>query len=387
MGLRVVKGLSGIVFALLLACGCTVPKDAVILSDGKSSITGTKPIPSQWDGRLLAVGGTHVSLGGEEFHAHSVPHTHSSTTNRTAANPSLLPLGVDVVVAGGSHNHSLSSGVSERETNGASSNLPRSRELSAALAKHGLWRAPQGMIICYLALDTPKDWLECDGSSGTPDVKGLYVMLRSKAAAEGVVGSETHTHTNFHGHRWNAGPPQLDSDQALAVDHKSTNAPPNARAAPYDHTHVVDDPGVASILTAATNLPPSLSIRFLIASRKGLKLPKGALLAFGGDVVPLGWNRFKWDQWALNPRMIRGADAQFPPNTLFGSATHRHTLPHTHQLVLGPSAAAAVDIRIHDGAPVAGADHTHTINISSEPATADGNSVPPFVATPFIIKD
>lgn len=120
---------------------------------------------------------------------------------------------------------------------------------SAGTTLSGVNIIPQtGFIMPFAGTTAPSGWALCDGTSGTPDLRGYFLIgATSSGNVGGVTGSNTHTHTYAfsalsHGN-------SVNNHTAPGY---YTNL--NAGGADASHTHVI---------TVAVNTPSSYSANFI----------------------------------------------------------------------------------------------------------------------------
>ena len=348
-----------------------------------------RSIPEIWDGRLVRVGGGDTRTGGDLTHTHGLTHAHVVVQSPNQIEGTVAPVGLDEVVAGAQHVHPIASSESTVVTTQPSRNVPRSRELYGLLASRNLSNAPRGVMVAYAGEDVPKGWAACDGTHG-PLMADLYIRIRRSRVSQIPVGADSHEHVATHEHVWRADAPQRDADIGVAVDHASTGtAPPNSEAAPYKHVHVVTGIRWEGSTDPADALPPTVTLRFIISVNERANLPRRSIVGYTGRFIPLGWTRFdSFNGQAVIGRFIRGATAAKPAGSFFGSDSHRHRVPHTHQLTLDISAAKPVAVRKGSGTIVAAATHIHRLKVTDpDIVTNAGSSIPPFVDLKFIQKN
>ena len=137
--------------------------------------------------------------------------------------------------------------------------------------------APIGSIIMgYKSTSLiPSGWVLCDGSSGTPDLRGKFVIGVNEDAYKGdPYGADTHSHTNSVAQ--NAGDHIHDVIGTLSstVSHddvSETSGGASTGVSPT-HTHSIDfdlptsgnHQHTTSNTVAATNLPPYLQVYYIM---------------------------------------------------------------------------------------------------------------------------
>lgn len=134
---------------------------------------------------------------------------------------------------------------------------------------------PIGSIIMWFKATSaiPAGWVLCDGNSGTPDLRGKFVIGVDTDADRVVTGNETHIHTNSstgadgsHVHDVTGSIGGTVTSTAVSqVGSGSTGISPS-------HEHAVDldyqDSGTHSHTTsstaAANNLPPYVQVYYIM---------------------------------------------------------------------------------------------------------------------------
>lgn len=114
---------------------------------------------------------------------------------------------------------------------------------------------PRGTVIAWYAKSGPfpTGWAICDGTNGTPDLRGRYVQGVAALAEIGrTPGSATHQH-NF---RATSGDARTDPDGWNAMGMNRPN-PPHSTG--LDHSHAV-----SGTSENASSLPPSVTLIYLM---------------------------------------------------------------------------------------------------------------------------
>src|ERR1700679_1735614 len=86
---------------------------------------------------------------------------------------------------------------------------------------------PKGIILPWYNKDgaaTPSGWALCDGSLGTPDLRGQF--LRGAASIGGSGGKETHTHSISKGNNDGSGFQSEGPQCQLVVPNNVNHLPP-----------------------------------------------------------------------------------------------------------------------------------------------------------------
>lgn len=140
---------------------------------------------------------------------------------------------------------------------------------------------PTGGIIMWsgAVVDIPAGWYLCNGSNGTPDLRGMFVIGAGGSYAVGASGGEaTHTltvaempshnhggatggqsatHTHSYYYTQGLGNPIADGTKYTNTGSGTTGNASN------DHTHAVSSQGSG---TAHNNMPPYYALAFIMKS-------------------------------------------------------------------------------------------------------------------------
>jgi len=201
----------------------TIPNNAIVL--GSATSRSGLVFHSASANKFLKGAGTGAnagSTGGSTTNVHNINHTHtvnshthasantngaSSQASGTNASPWNVP--------SGSHYHTATVGAGTQAIN-AYTNLtttetvePAFTTLNAFKNESGSGKMPTvGDIALWLGTlaTIPVGWKLCDGSDGTPDMRGRYYKNPSSASASTTGGSNTHSHASQgHTHTSNGG--------------------------------------------------------------------------------------------------------------------------------------------------------------------------------------
>ena len=383
----------------VVVAGCALPKNSVAFFHQPNGLNGRdfETVPTEWDNRLFRVADPRsepsISLGGEATHVHSIAHEHHVESDVSSS--SQKPFGLKQVAASATHRHPLQTTGQSPLVSGSADTMPPARELVAEIARTDFCRPPPGLIVGYTGVGTPEGWRACDGTSGTPDLRNLYVLIRRFNAVEALRGSDTHHHDATHAHTWIAGAPTTRTDDPQTPRNYAflgDTAPatqPDFGAIPVGHTHVVvEQPNGPMLTDDVAARPPTIVVHYIEAGPAAKEMPRGAVLPYTGNGAPLGWSM--WRSTADNPvfgRFPAGDGNGHAVGTTYGSEIHTHHLVHHHNLLLLPTTTTAIPAKADQGPGVAVADHGHTATVDADIETGPGSSIPPYVSVPFIVKD
>lgn len=136
-------------------------------------------------------------------HTHTVAHTHSGVTGAPSVNNNKYTEGSNYSWAAVSHTHNVTLATST-PTSGSNSSIgsqsetvePEYKTLNA-FKNTGSPVIPEvGDIVLWLGslASIPVGWNLCDGTNGTPDMRGKFLKIPSTASASTTGGSNTHSH-------------------------------------------------------------------------------------------------------------------------------------------------------------------------------------------------
>jgi hypothetical protein len=349
------------------------------------------PIPAVWDGRILQIGDGLPVTGGEASHTHSFAHRHSFTSGPVTASD--RPFGLTNTGASATHVHLIESQSQSTLQTGPATNIPPSRELLGFIARKPFLHVKPGLIVGFIGTSPPMGWQLCDGSNGTPDLRGLYLMLKRDQRTDSQQGENAPRHDASHSHTWAV----AVTDSQLGTNWGFFGGPapaaqPDFNVAGLSHTHTASEPGGWSGQTDVDDVPPrppSISVTFIQATAVARKMPAGALIAFTGESIPSGWSSWTVQGGTnVNGRFPVGPTTDRPAGTAFGSASHTHKVTMTHTVIVAASTDGGTGVRRGDAPAMAVAAHTHVAS-SRDPKpveTGPASQIPPFVAVRFIVK-
>jgi hypothetical protein len=384
----------GFLFATAaLTTACAVPRHSLLLSTAPllHAEKKVRPIPADWDGRILQIGDGLPVTGGEASHIHSFAHRHSLTSGPATASD--RPLGLTNTGASATHVHLVESQSQSTLQTGPATNIPPSRELLGSIARKSFLHVWPGLIVGFIGTAPPVGWQLCDGSNGSPDLRGLYLMLKRDRRTDSQQGENAPRHDASHSHTWGV----AATDSQVGTNWGFFGGPnpvaqPDFNVAGLSHTHTASEPEGWSGQTDVDDVPPrppSMAVTFIQATATARKMPAGALIAFTGESIPGGWS--SWTaQGGTNVigRFPVGPTTDRPAGTAFGLASHRHKVTMTHTIVVAASADVGTGVRRDDAPAMAVAAHTHAAS-SRDPIpveTGPASQIPPFVAVRFIVK-
>jgi hypothetical protein len=163
-----------------------------------------------------SAGANAGGTGGSTTHAHTFTHNHGNIShNHSTAN---CNIGIGNQCSSSDptpdhasyyHVHSVSFTSANSSTGNNSTSYdftniePAYRTLNAFKNTSGASKMPAvGDIALWLGSlsSIPVGWKLCDGSDGTPDMRGRYYKNNSSASSSSTGGSNTHTHSQTHTH-------------------------------------------------------------------------------------------------------------------------------------------------------------------------------------------
>ncbi|MFZ1085843.1 MAG: hypothetical protein WAN35_12840 [Terracidiphilus sp.] len=388
--------------ATLLFTGCALPKHAVVLMAAppdRELKQGLSALPPAWDGRLLEVGEGAPEIGGEPTHRHSFAHVHSTFSQ--AADLAATPLGISAQGAKQTHTHHLISVAQTPTLTGEVSNIPESHIVYAAVLHKSFLHMHPGVIVAMESGPVPAGWLACDGTNSTPQMSGLYLMVRNTEPASATTPRPETRHDATHQHTWAVA--ATDPTVGANVNYAGTQPVPahhDLTVSPLEHTHTAIETAPWNGLTdpdATPPLPPSVAVRFIMAGPHARKMPKGALIPFSGDTVPASWSEWR----VINGKPVAGhflfgESIDHPLGSEFGTESHTHTVTMTHIVTLTSSPEAGIpDLTTTANPSLAMAliGHTHTATTSGPDGTGDrietgpASHIPPYLKLRFIQKN
>lgn len=223
-------------------------------------------------------GGPHSHAGAP--HSHTISdHTHPSVTTGNGSRGRRVEGYVSSNRSGRDHTHSASFSATPSPTSEdspattGSANSPRTGVTTYEPPYHMLQAIepsgessvalPPGGIAAWLGslADIPIGWMKCDGSNGTPDLRGRFVKAASVAADVGTRGgSKGHGHMNPTSHTHSASHTHSISTGASSAQHRSKGERGgNESISSGTHTHGgttdASDPGTSSAVQGVEDNP------------------------------------------------------------------------------------------------------------------------------------
>jgi hypothetical protein len=378
---------------VILTSACAVPRHSLMLSLAPLPHAAHKvrPIPADWDGRILQIGDGVPVTGGEASHTHSFAHRHSFISGPVTTSD--RPFGLTNTGASATHVHLIESQSQSTMQTGPATNTPPSRELLAFIARKPFRHVKAGLIVGFIGTVPPVGWQLCDGSNDSPDLRGFYLMLKRDQRVDSQQGENDPRHNASHSHTW--GVAVTDSNVRSNwgfFGGPATVAQPDFNVAGLSHSHTATEPVSWSGQTDVDEVPPrppSIAVTLIEATVGARKMPAGAILPFTGKSIPGGWSSWEAQgETKVNGRFPVGTTQDRPAGTAFGSANHTHKVTMTHAIAVAPSADAGTGVRRGNAPAMAVAAHGHTAS-SRDPKpveTGPASQTPPFVAVRFIVK-
>lgn len=199
-------------------------------------------------------------------------------------------------ICGGTRDNTNLTPAGWRLQTGPATNIPPSRELLAFIARKSLRHVKPGMIVGFTGRAPPVGWRLCDGSNGSPDLRGLYLMLTREKRTDGQQGENAPRHDASHSHTW--GLAVTDSQVNTNWGFFGGTAPtpqPDFNVSGLSHAHTASEPVGWSGQTDVDNVaprPPSIVVMFIQATAVARTVPAGALLPFTGESLPSGCQQY-----------------------------------------------------------------------------------------------
>ncbi|TFG19314.1 MAG: hypothetical protein EU530_06645 [Promethearchaeota archaeon] len=290
---------------------------------------------------------------------------------------------------------------------------------------------PVGLIVISTSGVIPSGWLRCDGTNGTPDLRGDFLMGSSTVGLTGGSLSHNHIYTQVpyhthsmngyggsHTHTANHATTMVSADTIwtfaydVAVATLSTSSTVH-----YTHGHSISGAGSSTCYTnSQSHLPPYVSVDYIMSTQNSASLPEGVVALWDqtASTIPYGWVASDGTSGTIDLRskFARGRSSEAPGST-GGSLSHIHSyssLPyhthasssvdayHTHQMYVYGGIAAGEETLLGLGAPVYTAAasrttsttsyyHYHTLDstgVTSTPSTQSASNYPPYLKLTYI---
>ncbi|MBN2154883.1 MAG: hypothetical protein JW776_02430 [Candidatus Lokiarchaeota archaeon] len=289
---------------------------------------------------------------------------------------------------------------------------------------------PAGLIVISTGDSIPSGWVRCDGSSGTPDLRGDFLMGSLTPGSMGGTTSHNHVYREvpYHSHTMQSDGGShthgaYHSTTYVKADDWSTFAydvvvATLSQSSTYhlSHSHSVPYIGSSTCYTqTVSHLPPYIAVDFLMSTQDTSALPVGVVALWDSvdSSIPYGWNMCdgSYGTADFRNRFIRGRNTE-PIGSLGGSSAHSHsysTVPshthsvssgdayHAHQMYVygGLTAGAETLLGLGSNVYIEGGSrtttsstysHRHYINSAgvSNPSTQTASNYPPYVKFTYI---
>ena len=363
----------------------TYPQTGIIAMWTGSSIPSGWEVATDTTSRFVMgtnTGETPGAYGGSSSHRHtytqlpyhghgytsssSMTHSHSYTGGGTTANKGTSGSDITTLYPGGQygiggstsvHTHTVAPYGSSTCNSQYSSSYPPYQTVTYIKKVSAAALFPAGLIVISTSGSIPSGWVRCDGSNGTPDLRGDFLMGSGTPGLTG--GSTSHNHayttTPYHSHSM-----QGDGDShthgayhntmSVKADDWATFAYDVVRATSgtsstyhHYHSHSMGSTGSSTCYTSSSSiLPTYTAVDFLMTTQTVTALPEGVVALWDGSAstIPYGWDACDGSSGTadLRNRFVRGRVSE-APGTRGGSTSHAHTytsIPsHTHSVVSG----------------------------------------------------
>ena len=270
---------------------------------------------------------------------------------------------------------------------------------------------PPNVIALYGNATVPTNWVFCDGTSGTPDLRNKYLYGAGTGADAGATGGAlTHSHVLEHGagHTTSHTHAQVTSGYVNTLLNDDRGG---SDMIPWEHTHTVDLTAASvttsdnpTVATSETVEPAYTKLLAIQNQNVGDSLPVGIIGLWLGtlNTIPSGWVLCDGTNGTIDMRSrhLKIANADTEADDTGGSNTHIHTgNTHVHALnhsnhgatVSGHSNSVAHDGNSQGGQRADAPTHsvtigTATINTGNGTTSADSSNNEPIYRTVAFIK-
>lgn len=276
-----IKPQNGDVFGLpdgvvALTDSTTIPQ-GFTLADGNNSTTnllGKYLKGASTGGNAGGTGGSTQNIH-DLTHTHTTSHTHSSVTTDGANSQNSSTSGTDMASA--THTHTVTVTAITPTTSDTPSLTtsetvePAYTKLIPVQNKTGSETVGVGIIGLWLGLlsNIPRNWVLCDGTNGTVDMRGRHLKMIVSATSEvgNTGGSNTHTHSS-QGHTHTLA--SHNHSASTSSFGSNTRHSGNGAGGVVNHTHSVTVSSVGHTLDSANttadssnNEPPYRTVAFI----------------------------------------------------------------------------------------------------------------------------
>ncbi|MBZ0267945.1 T9SS type A sorting domain-containing protein [bacterium] len=155
--------------------------------------------------------------------------------------------------------------------------VPPYTELAFLIHTGPLAAAPPGLILMWSGsmASLPADWVPCDGTNGTPDLRNRFIRGTTGAEEPGATGgSTTHNHT--------VDPPPTSSSYASNSVAQGAGA---SNVSGAFHVHTVDVPQFSS--GSGSSIPPYVKLAFVMYQPSTVDVAEGLAAAAGRGSLAL----------------------------------------------------------------------------------------------------
>ena len=377
---------------LIFFTGCAIPRHGGVFALHPVNEGGLVDRSLAYAGDYLRITNREDRLGlqgGSATHQHDISHTHTGTIGN--ADQTFPSRGTANTAASATHTHAFYTQDQSPTLSGDAANEFTHIKLGFLVRDQPANSVPEGVIIGYVGATVPKGWTSLDGTHGQPNLDGLLVRIAPQSEWGQLYQASPHTHSVAHTHEVVI----RQSDPASGQNVQTYSPVPTGLfPALAAHGHLV----TGLTLTSSSVGPvqpaiPELRMAFLISTRKGARLPSGAVIVMTNKSVPGGWDRIGevLNQARVAPRsegfFLAGQSKLGSPTIQDAPADHLHTMQHAHSGTVGVAVGIA-DTKATQGEnnPIAPDNHTHILLFSSDGQTAPASHLPKYVQFFLIVK-